>query len=145
MKKLLILAAMLFMHSSFAAVVNSAKIDDSGSNIVVEVTYGGGCKEHKFELQVKECAMTFPVKCQADLVETVVDGTDYCEAMITEKIELNLRDYNLDDVYYSGASLTINGDLKNTGAVSQATVILPRVNGINSAVLKFRVGEPDPR
>lgn len=142
--KAFILVSLLVSSYSFGAVINSAKLDDSQENILVEVSYGGGCKEHNFELQITACAETFPVQCTADLVETVVDGPDFCEAFITKIVELNLRDNNLDDIYFSGGSLTIKGDKKANGRASRATIVLPRINGLTGAIMKKKLGEPDP-
>ena len=111
--------------SSFAATVHSAKLDAARKNILVDVSYGGGCKKHTFSLDLKGCAETYPVKCQANLVHKTIGGLDMCEAIIGETVTINLAKYRLDEAYYTRGSLTIKGDLDMNGKPSSATVILP--------------------
>jgi hypothetical protein len=111
--------------SSFAATVHSAKLDAAKKNILVDVSYGGGCKKHTFTLKVGGCMETYPVRCSADLVEKTVGGFDACEAIISETVKINLAKYRLDEAYYANGSLTIMGDVDMSGKRSSATVVLP--------------------
>lgn len=123
--KFIALALAMSSLSSFAATVHSAKLDATKENILVDVSYGGGCKKHTFSLNMKGCAESFPVKCQAQLVRKTVGGFDMCEAIIGETVKINLAKYRLDESYYSRGSLTITGDMNSNGKPSSATVILP--------------------
>lgn len=138
-----ILLSLLLSVPAFAAHVNSAKLDRSRDKILVSVTYGGGCKVHDFTLKLSGCRESFPVQCDAQLIETTL-RPDLCEAMITETIEFDLRDYDLDDPYYSGASLTIYGDQNFNGKISSATITLPFLNGMGKGILKRFPGNPSP-
>ncbi len=46
--KFITLALVLSSFSSFAATLHSAKLDAAKKNILVDVSYGGGCKKHTF-------------------------------------------------------------------------------------------------
>ncbi len=120
-------ALMLALSSAqtFAATVHSAKLDASKKNILVDVSYGGGCKKHTFSLKVGACQETYPVGCTADLVEKVEGGFDACEAIVGQTVKINLAKYRLDEAYYANGSLTIKGDKDMSGKPSSATVILP--------------------
>ncbi len=122
--KLLVLATLL-TAGAHAAEVRSANLDAAGKNILVDVSYGGGCKEHTFKLKLAGCLESFPVQCSAQLVETVVGGPDFCEAIISKTVKFSLKKYRLTDGYYKGGSLTILGDKNFRGEDSSATVILP--------------------
>lgn len=111
--------------SSFAATVHSAKLDAAKKNILVDVSYGGGCKKHNFTLKVGMCLESYPVQCSAELVETTVGGPDLCEAIVGQTVTLNLAKYRLDEGYYAGGSLTITGDKDMNGKPSSATIRLP--------------------
>lgn len=111
--------------SSFAATVHSAKIDAAEKNILVDVSYGGGCKKHTFKLKISGCQETYPVSCKATLVEKIEGGFDQCEAIISETVSFNLADIRLDDAYFAKGTLTIMGDLDMRGKPSSSTVVLP--------------------
>ena len=49
---------------------------------------------------------TFPVQCRATLVHTTNDA---CRALISDTARMTLEDAGLDDPYYNGAYLTIEG------------------------------------
>jgi hypothetical protein len=104
---------------SSAAEVLDARLSDAQDSILVDVKYGGGCKEHKFKLEVGACAESFPVQCGVEVID--LTRGDFCEALIHRTVEFNLADYNLDDRYYSGARLTLKGD-----GDSRVTISLPR-------------------
>ncbi len=111
--------------SSFAATVHSAKLDASKKNILVDVSYGGGCKKHTFSLKLVTCQETYPVTCIANLVEKVEGGFDACEAIISETVTLELAKYRLDEAYYARGTLIILGDNTVAGTPSAAAVGLP--------------------
>jgi hypothetical protein len=125
MKLKLLVLATLFTAGAQAAEVLSAKLDAAKKNILVDVSYGGGCKDHVFKLKLGGCLESFPVQCSAQLVETVVDGPDFCEAIVGETVKFSLKKYGLTDGYFKGGSLTIIGDKNFRGEDSSATVTLP--------------------
>ncbi len=114
----------LFAGNSFAAKVRSARMDQSNTHILIDVTYAGGCSEHKFALKLDDhCLESSPVQCTAELVESTNDG---CEALIGETISISLEEAGLNDPYFAGASLTILGDLDwQTNKPSSVQVTLP--------------------
>ncbi len=125
--KMLVLTAMVLMTAapSFAAKIQSAKLDASGKNILLEVTYGGGCGKHEFSLRSHGgCMESNPVQCTFQLIEKT---DDYCEALISDTVVINLKEAGLTDRYYSRAYLTIAGDHDwKTKKPSEATVQLPK-------------------
>lgn len=123
--KLITLALLVSSFSAVAAEVKSAKLDASKKNILVDVSYGGGCKKHTFSLQLGSCMESYPVQCSAKLVESIEGGFDGCEALKYETVVFNLKQYGLTDSYFSKGSLTISGDKNFSGKVSSATVRLP--------------------
>ncbi len=129
------LLALILSSEAFAAQVNSAKFNQARDKILVSVTYGGGCEKHDFTLKLIACRESFPVQCDAQLIEST-DRPDLCEAIITETVEFDIRDYGLDDLYYSGAFLKILGDKNFNGRRSSATISLPFLNGMGKGILK---------
>ena len=123
--KFLALALALSSFSSIAATVHSAKLDAAQKNILVDVSYGGGCKKHNFSLQLVLCAETYPVMCTAKLVETVENGPDLCEAIVSQTVKINLEKNGFLDGYYTDALIRIEGDKDSRGVESSATVRLP--------------------
>jgi len=123
MKKIIaVLALALASTNSFAVTVANGKIVRNASGdeaISVDVAYGGGCKAHKFSLEIGMCLERMPVDCDATIVDATKD--DFCEAYIHETIELPLKQNGLLTSYYSGATITINGDNK-----TKTEVTLPR-------------------
>ena len=105
LKQILFSALALASVTANAASITSAKID--GSKIVLDVRYGGGCKEHQFSIAVRGCFESMPVKCQADLVHNVVDGPDFCEAIISQTVEIPFADAGIVGDYFDGGSLAI--------------------------------------
>lgn len=124
--KTLVLAAMIVMTAapSFAATVRGAKLDASGKNVLIDVTYGGGCGKHEFSLKTRGCAESYPVQCYAQLIEKT---DDMCEALVGTTVVINLAEAGFTGRYYSNGSLTITGDHDwQTKKPSQATVQLPK-------------------
>lgn len=125
--KTLVLAAMILMTAapSFAATVRGAKLDASEKNILIDVTYGGGCGKHEFSLKSQGgCLETNPVQCTVQLIEKT---DDHCEALVGDTVVINLKEAGLTGRYFSNAYLTITGDHDwKTKKPSQATVQLPK-------------------
>jgi len=109
--------------ASQAAVVKAAKMDDAKANILIEVTYAGGCGRHDFSLQVGGCLESLPVQCTVELIHKT---DDMCEAFVRETIAISLAESGLTDRYFERAFLTIVGDKAwNTDKRSSANVRLP--------------------
>lgn len=122
MKMLLPLAALTaFAAPAFAVHVNDAKFNESTGKIDISVSYGGGCKQHKFKLNIGACLESFPVQCGATLVDLTKD--DFCEAYLHQTVSISLKEAGLNDSYFTGATLSIRGEFQDgKGAV----VRLPR-------------------
>lgn len=116
-KALILSGLALFSFSVSAVEVLGAKLDASGENILVKVSHGGGCGDHKYELVMKGCAESMPVQCRATIKHTT---NDFCEALITREAKFNLKSYGLTKDYYQDAMITISGD-DNTSAVVRLT------------------------
>ncbi|CAF2840377.1 unnamed protein product [Rotaria sp. Silwood2] len=87
--------------------------------IEININYGGGCAEHKFQLKIGSCLDDFyPVQCDAKLIDLTTN--DFCEAFIHRKVSISLRESGLDNGYYTGASIQIQG-----AGGSKATIYLP--------------------
>lgn len=123
--KVFALLAIGLVFNATAAEVKSAKLDSSKKNILVDVVYGGGCKEHVFSLELGACLESYPVQCTAKLVEKTIGGPDFCEALISETVVISRKKYGLDGSYFEKAKITITGDRGFTGEPSSATVRLP--------------------
>lgn len=106
-----------FSNNANAAEVVSAELDGAEKNILIGVRHGGGCGDHDYSLKLKGCAESMPVQCQAELVHKT---NDFCEALLHRTAVINLEAAGIKGEYYSGGSLTINGD---NG--SKATITLP--------------------
>src|SRR5688500_223643 len=108
MKQMILVGVLsLLAMQSFGATVKSAKLDESQKNILIEVTYGGGCAKHDFSLKMGSCLESYPVQCSAQLIDNTVDP---CEAIINKTITISLEKAGLTDSYYERASLVITGD-----------------------------------
>lgn len=106
---------------ALATEVRSAKLDTNGENIIVNLTYHGGCAQHKFELNIEPCAESFPAQCKATVVD-VSKQIDRCEAIVPATVVFNIAKHGLNKPYYSGASLSISG-----ATSAAATITLPKV------------------
>ena len=102
------LATAFLPSIAMAAEIRSGIVDEARGVIVFDVVYAGGCKKHDFELDLQLCRETFPVQCEARLVDNTKD--DYCEAIVSAQVEFSLKGEGLTDPYYSGGSLRIGGD-----------------------------------
>jgi hypothetical protein len=124
MKSLFVLALALVSTSAFAfgsPLVNGARYNAANQSIDVDVTYGGGCEEHKFKLDIGMCLESFPVQCEA-IVFDVSEKPDFCEALVSKTVSFKLADYGLNDGYYTGASISIGAE----GLEERFTIRLPR-------------------
>ncbi len=104
--------------SAGAAEVKNATVvtaDDGTYALAIQVRYGGGCKEHKFKLELGNCFESMPVQCFAELQDLTTD--DFCEALISETIQIPFSEAGLNDSYFSGGSLAISGDRESSAAV----------------------------
>jgi hypothetical protein len=109
MKALLLITLFLSLPvSTEAAEIVGGKFYSSEGIIELQVRFAGGCKEHRFELQMKGCFESLPVKCTAQLVDLTTD--DFCEAIVGQTIRLSTAQYGLQSEYYRGASIRILGD-----------------------------------
>lgn len=106
-----------FANIGATAEIVSAELDGAEKNILIGVRHGGGCGDHDYSLNLKGCAESMPVQCQAELVHKT---NDFCEALLHRTAVINLEDAGIKGEYYSGGSLTIKGD---NG--SKATITLP--------------------
>ncbi len=117
LKFAILLATSLSASAAFSAEISSGRYNAETQSIELDVVYGGGCGKHDFDLEVDGCRESFPVSCDAKLIET---SQDFCEALISTTIQLPLQKEGLNDGYYSNGSITITGDNN-----SEVTIILP--------------------
>jgi len=107
MKKLVLITLLFAGSVSFAAQINSGSFNARTQKVELNVTYGGGCSEHSFKLElINGCRESFPVQCDLNLVHTA-DKPDFCEALISKNLELDLPNGMLNDSYFERAFLSI--------------------------------------
>jgi hypothetical protein len=107
MKTVFIFCLGLMASISQAAEIQSGRFNSVTNKVELTVSYGGGCSEHTFKLQLSGgCAESYPVQCSLNLVHTT-DKPDFCEALITEDLKLDLPAYMLTDEYFEGAYIRI--------------------------------------
>lgn len=121
MKYTIMTLLMALATYSQAAVIEGGRANEVDGTLELDVAYGGGCEEHRFDLQVDMCLESHPVKCDAKLIHD--SNGDACEAYISRTVEFSLSELGLNDAYFSRGSLTINGD-----GGTKVTVILPNFN-----------------
>lgn len=124
MKKAVTVALLSLMSvQALAALVKSAELDESKTNLLIDVFYAGGCGDHEFSLNIEGCLETFPPMCRALLVHKTKDT---CDQVVTKTIVISLQKSGLAKPYYKSASLRIIGDIDwSTGQPTHATVDLP--------------------
>ena len=107
MKKILmaIVVGCLSVAAQADVLVRSAQL--SGDEIKVVVSYGGGCEDHKFEMEITSCMESYPVQCPVT-VKDVSETPDFCEAYITEELTFSLEEEGLNESYFNGAALYFN-------------------------------------
>lgn len=97
----------------------SGRYNHRTKSIDLDVEYGGGCFEHKFQLRMGDCRESHPVQCSAVLIDETPN--DQCARVSRRKLSFKLRTLGLDTDYYSGGMIEIKG-LQN----SKAIVTLPK-------------------
>lgn len=133
MKKLLIIAAISVLSiQSFAAEIKGARVNMETSSIEIDVAYGGGCKEHKFDLEIGSCMESYPVQCLADLKHD--SNGDFCEAYLQQTLSFSIAELGLTDSYYTNGSLTIFGSNN-----SSATIKIPAI--VDQSESKYLEGD----
>ncbi len=75
--------------------------------IEINVQYDGGCTWYKLQLPIGTCRKSFPVQCDVKLID--LTKNDYCEAVIYRKVSIDVHKVGLDNSYYTGASIRIQG------------------------------------
>lgn len=123
--KFIAVALALLTFGAQAASVTSVRLDAARENILVDVSYGGGCKKHTFDLKMGACLESLPVQCTAKLVEKVEGGFDGCEALIHTTAVFNIKKLGLYGDYFSGGTLIITGDKNWEGKASSGKITLP--------------------
>jgi hypothetical protein len=103
-KTIALVAFALVSTSAFAAEIRGGRYDEARQVIQLDVSYGGGCEEHTFRVDLGMCLESLPMQCEARLVERA--NGDMCEAYIHRTIEIPVSETNL----YGTAYLTIKGD-----------------------------------
>jgi len=117
MKVLPFMMLSLFATNAFALSVLSARYERSSDSIVAQVSYTG-CGNHRLALEVQGCRETYPVSCDVFVRDlSAPPGSITCMAEIQEKVSFPLKDYDLNDSYYRGASLIFQSGVE---------VVLPR-------------------
>ena len=121
MIKFIFLCTLFVANIASAVEIKDARVDASAGTLEVDIAYGGGCEEHKFELKVSNiCLESFPVQCSAEVVD-VSAKPDMCEAYLFRTVKFVLSDYKLNDSYFEKARFTIYG----SDPSKSVTVILP--------------------
>lgn len=85
--------------------VQSAIYDSKKQAIVLKVMYGGGCKDHIFQLKIGRCLESTPVQCDAVLIDTTED--DFCKMINVDEVVLTIKELGWNTSYYSNASISI--------------------------------------
>jgi hypothetical protein len=86
--------------------INKMRVDESEDIVTFEVSYGGGCGEHQFQLYSTEGVLySNPPGCLVYLSHDA--NGDYCEALITETISFSLRPFH--NKSYDALILHIHG------------------------------------
>jgi hypothetical protein len=120
MRKFLIATTITLVTTSptFAAKIKNAHLDDTKQNILIDITYGGGCGQNEFSLELQSCSKTQPVECTADLVQK---SNDACEGLVHQTIAINLKKSQIE----SNVKLNIIGDQDwKAKRASSATVLI---------------------
>jgi len=91
--------------------INSVVIDDNTLKLLINVSYGGGCKKHVFDLIWPDAIIAiYPP--QFGLILNHNANEDMCEAYLTQTLEIDLKNnpLNLDDQSIKDMTVTvING------------------------------------
>lgn len=117
MKNALVTLLLFAGFTTQAAVIQSAIYNAETNSIDMNITHQGGCKKHLFALEIGSCLESFPVQCRN--VQLLEDSQgDTCEAAnIPQSISIPLSETALNNPYYKGATLIINGDFNSSAEV----------------------------
>ena len=86
--------------------IGEMRVDEQEDIVIFEVTYGGGCGEHQFQLYSTEGVLySNPPGCIVYLSHNA--NNDYCEALVTETISFSLRPFH--NKTYEALFLHIHG------------------------------------
>lgn len=87
-----------------AAQILGGSYDSTTDNIVLDVVYQGGCKEHVFKVRVEMCNRVVPASCQAQLVDHTED--DVCRGIVHKTIQIPadgvVGSYAIDKMWIQG-------------------------------------------
>lgn len=67
-----------------AAEIQSGHYEKESDNIVLNVVYQGGCKEHVFKIKLNQCNRAMPATCKATLVDNTED--DVCRGFVQKTV-----------------------------------------------------------
>ncbi len=125
MKAISIVLSIVFAAlASNAATIKAGRLDSTGKNLLLDVSYSGGCGKHNFSLSLNGCAESLPVQCSAKLIH---ETNDFCEALISKTITLNLAENGIKGSYFSNGSLTVESELAGLLGDDSVTVFLPEM------------------
>jgi hypothetical protein len=102
MKKLLVLMMTLtsaHLFASHTVDVQKAEYLNESNELSLDVVYGGGCKEHKFELKL----VVSPLEIYPTMVDaTLIDHTDddRCRALVHKTVKFKRSDLGLGNKAY---------------------------------------------
>ncbi|CAF0983713.1 unnamed protein product [Adineta ricciae] len=105
------------INAQYMPFIRDARYNKQTKTIDIQVQYSGGCAEHEFQLKVGSCRETYPVQCDAKLIDLTVN--DYCDAIVSREVSISTQSIGLDDGYYAGATIQIYG-----GANTKAKFVL---------------------
>ena len=84
--------------------INSA--ERLGGLILINVTYGGGCKDHEFEV-IWDGIIYNDNPCQFNLLITHNGNNDGCKALITKDIAINLKELLGEEAFNKFCAINI--------------------------------------
>lgn len=83
-----------YAHSSHAFEILAASSDKLG-NILLEISYTGGCSEQGHELHITQChRASEQLYCQANLLQ--IGPRDFCKAMVQESLIIRPSEIFID-------------------------------------------------
>ena len=87
MKTLIATVLTLLSINAFAAEITGGMYDKSSDDIVLNVVYQGGCKDHNFEIKIEMCNRAVPATCTAKLVDRTED--DVCRGFVQKTVRIS--------------------------------------------------------
>lgn len=104
MKTIIATLLTIFTIQASAAQILSGTYDPSADNIVLDVVYQGGCKEHVFQVRIEMCNRATPASCVAQLVDQTED--DVCRGFVQKTIRIPAEgvvgSYDIDQMLIKG-------------------------------------------